>query len=154
MFFTSRFTIVELLVPAPIAGTNVQVKFTQQPQLQTIGDNYIVQIDAIETYTNDDLDFSPITGALPVATPARLQNAVLTLSIESTNQQEYIPLASLHRISSGAAPAPFVRDLWGMDNIFRVDWTKSFITLVSPDAGANFAYLFGVHYRYINTQQG
>lgn len=148
MFRTTRFSLVEIIIPATVTGTNANTYFAQQPQLQTIAGNYEVVIQAIETYTNDDIDLSPITSGVPVATPAALQNAVVTFAALADDQYKFIPLASLHRIQSAAAPAPFSHTLFLLDDPIRIDWTKSYIQTLAIPAGTPFAYLFGVHYFY------
>jgi hypothetical protein len=147
MFRTKRFELVELSIAATVAGQNSQVFFQNQPQLQTISQDRTIYVKAIEVYDVLDIAKSPITSGQAVATVADIQNGVLTLVNESEESFRRIPLASLHR-SFNSTASPSVYQLFLLKNIFRVDWTKSYVTLVATPVAAPFSYLFGVHYDY------
>jgi hypothetical protein len=150
MFRTKRFQLVELIVTATIVGNNQNVYFQNQPQLQSVLGDRTIYIKKIETYTNKALALSPLTSGNGVATPADIINGVLTLCVKGEEQLRQIPLADLNRVfaDTGAAFAPFVWEGFYVKNLYEVDWTKSYVTLVATPAAAPFSYLFGVHYDY------
>lgn len=154
-FEAKRFQLVELVIGIATTGAQSKVNFQNQPQLQSISGTRQVFVEAIETYTNEDLSTSPLTNGNAVATPAQLQNAVLTLSVDTNLNFDSIPLASLHRInrSNAGTSAPHVRDLFMVNQIWQIDWTKSFVTMPAAPAGQPYSYLFGVYYRYSTDEQ-
>lgn len=154
-FEAKRFQLVELVVGTAVTGAQSKVNFQNQPQLQSISGTRQVFVEAIETYTNEDLATSPLTNGSAVATPAQLQNAVITLSVDTNLNFDSIPLASLHRInrSNAGTSAPHVRDLFMVNQIWQIDWTKSFVTMPAAPAGQPYSYLFGVYYRYSTDEQ-
>lgn len=143
------FELVELLVSTSITGNNVDIYFTQQPQLQTIVNDKQIYVKGIETFSNGALTTSPLTSGNPVATPADIQNATLTLVVEGTETLKRIPLALLNRsFATGGAFVPLASNLFMLKNIFEVNWVKSYVTVVLAPASVPFSYLFGVHYEY------
>lgn len=154
-FKTTRFQLVELVIGAAISGNNSDIYFQNQPQLQSISGGRQIFIEAIETYANTDLAVSPITSGNPVANAAAIANATLTLSVDTNLSFKQIPLVTLHRAQSetGGVTAPFTRQLFRLNEIWQVDWTKSYITCSAAPVGAPFSYLLGVHYRYSTDQE-
>lgn len=146
---TPMFQLVELIIPATATGFNQFTYFQQQPQLQSTDQNQTVYIKGIETFSVQALTTSPITSGSPVASEANIQNGVLVLNIAGTLKFQNIPLAILNRvIQSPGAACPAVFDLFQLKNIFKVDWTKSYVTTVGAPINPPFSYLFGVHYSY------
>lgn len=150
MFRTKRFQLVELIIAATVAGNNQQVYFQNQPQLQSVLGDRTIYIKAIQTYSDQALALSPLTSGSAVATAGDIANGVLTLCVKGEESLRQIPLADLNRIFSdtGAAFAPYNWEPFYLKNLFEVDWTKSYVTLVATPAAAPFSYLFGVHYDY------
>jgi hypothetical protein len=147
MFRTKRFELVELIIAATVAGQNTQVFFQNQPQLQSISGDQTVYVKCVEVFDVLDIAKSPFTSGNNVATVADLQNATLTLVNDAQETLRRIPLAILHRsFNSTASPAVYQQFL--LKNVFKVDWTKSYVTLVATPAALPFSYLFGVHYDY------
>ncbi len=143
------FQLVELIIPATATGFNQFTYFQQQPQLQSTDQNQTVYIKAIETFSVQALTTSPITSGSPVASEANIQNGVLVLNIAGTLKFQNIPLAILNRVvQSPGAACPSVYDLFQLKNIYKVDWTKSYVTTVGAPLNPPFSYLFGVHYSY------
>lgn len=149
MFKTDKFQLVELIVNN-ISGNNQDIYFQQQPQLQ--GYNVAgqrVYIEAIETYSNSALTYSPITTSNVVATPDQLQNAVLTLAEGTEENRKQIPLAQLNRVYINATSfVPFPAPLMLFRNLSVVSWTKCYVTTVQQPSSQPFSFLFGVHYSY------
>ena len=147
---TPMFQLIELIIPATVTGFNQFTYFQQQPQLQSTTGNQTVYIKGIDILSNQALSFSPLTAGSPVAAPADLANAVLVLNIAGTLKFQNIPLSLMNRvIQSPGAACSSVYDLFQLWNIWEVDWTKSYVTTVSPPAGTlPFSYIFGIHYSY------
>jgi len=146
-----RFQLVELPVSAAIVGTNSDIYFQNQPQLQSISGGVQVFLTAIEVYINEDIALSPLTAGNGVATAADLINATLTLSVNTNYQFLKVPLAVLRRNetqTAGNVVASHNNDLFLINDILQVDWTKSFITVLGAPAVTPFSYLLGVYYRY------
>lgn len=150
MFRTKRFQLVELIITAAVTGNNSTVYFQNQPQLQSIQGDRKIYIKSIETYSSKAIAKSPLTAGNTTATPADIINAVLTLSVKGEESLRQIPLCDLNRTiaDTGANYAPAVWQQFLLKNIFEVDWTKSYVTVLSTPAAAPFSYLFGVHYDY------
>ena len=146
---TPKFQLVELIIPAAVTGFGQFTYFQQQPQLQSTQGNQTVFVKAIETFSVQAIPFSPLTASSPVASEANIANGVLVINIAGTLEFQNIPLAILNRvIQSPGAACPGVYDLFQLRNCWEIDWTKSYVTTVSPPIGAPFSYLFGVHYSY------
>jgi len=143
-----NFQLVELIVNA--VGINQQAYFQQQPQLQSTTGSQNVWIKAIETFSNQALPLSPITTANAVATPADITNATLTIVESGTENKKQIPLARLNRSFAATATfVPFPPPLFRFKNLYTVDWTKCYLTMVAASVTPTpFSYLFGVYYDY------
>lgn len=144
MFKTKKFALAEIIVPSTITGANQRINFLMQPTLQSISNDKTVWIKAIEVFSVEQLAFSPLTTSSPVATVAAIKNATLTLLIAGTEDLQQIPMAIMCRNINGTSlgvPEPFF-----LDNVFNVDWSKSYITMVAAPASPPFSYIFGVHY--------
>lgn len=152
MFRTKMFQLVEVVIGAAVVSANAQVLIPNQPQLQTVQGDKQVFVKGIETFTNQAVPVSPLTTANPVATPAQLKNAVLTLVVKGTENLKQIPLAILNRTfadqTTAANYAPYTWQLFLLKDIYEVDWSKSYITLVAAPSGQPYSYLLGVHYDY------
>lgn len=147
MYFKCRkYQLVENIIPATAASAG-RFFFTDQPQLRSQTDQ-VVYIDAIETFSAQACTTSPLSNAA-VAPVAAIRNAFLVLNVGGYEDLQYIPLAALNRVhaDTGAVFAPFVRDLFGLDSLIKVDWSKSYVQLPAAPAAPPFAYLFGVYYR-------
>jgi hypothetical protein len=143
-----NFQLVELIVNA--VGNNLQIYFQQQPQLQSTTGSQNVWIKGIETFSNGALTNSPITTANAVATPADIANATLTIVESGTENKKQIPLARLNRsFASATGFVPFPPPLFRFKNLYTVDWTKCYLTMVVASVTPlPFSYLFGVYYDY------
>lgn len=149
-FRAKYFTCIEVKVPAG-AVANKNYNFDPQSQVQTILGDQRVSIEAIENYPNGAIGFSPLTSINPVAAPGDITVAVLTLRYGSFEGTSQIPLAALTRfIPDAAAYTPAVWELPKFRDMVKIDWTKSYVTLVAAPATATaFSYLFGVYYDYL-----
>lgn len=150
LFRAKRFQLVELKVPAGVTGTNQQINFLNQPQLQSISGGRTVYVEAIETFNVNDVPLSPFTPGQPIASEADMINGLLTLSVDTGYDFQYIPLATLHRTLSQQTSdiSPVVGQLYGVNQVWQIDWTKSYVTMVGAPTITAFSYLFGVYYRY------
>lgn len=151
MFKSDKFQLVELLVGVGVTGNNQDVYFQQQPQLQSFGlTGQKVYIEAIEVFSNAAVTTSPITTSSPVATPADIQNATLTLVEDSDKEvRKDLPLAMLNRTwPSTPGFVPSQQLLYLLRNCFAISWTKCYVTVVLAPSVVPFSYLFGVHYSY------
>jgi hypothetical protein len=148
-FKSKNFMLVEVVAQVTTAG-NQNFFFQQQPQLQSYkSGGQKVYIDAIEIMSNKALSTSPLTSGTAVATAAALQNAVLTINEAGTLNKLMLPLVLLNRVQAedGANFVPGVQQLFQFADLWEVDWSKSYITLVAAQ-GTAYSYLFGVHYHY------
>lgn len=145
-----NFQLVELIIGASITGLNASVYFQQQPQLQSFNlPNQRVFIKAIETYSSNAVFQSPITPTNPVASPFDISNAVLTIVEQTSENKKQVPLAALNRVwPSAGGNIPPALDLFQFKNLFTVDWSKSYVTVLSTAPTRPFSYLFGVYYDY------
>ena len=145
---TTKYQLVELQVPAA-AGAGSRIYFQDQPQLRSQS-GQMVTIESIETIADNGLALSPLS-TLAVATAADIQNGVLVLNVGGYEDLQYIPLAVINRVlTDPAAYVPGVFDLFLLNDIYKLDWTKSYVQLQAAPSG-NIAYLFGVRY---STNQG
>lgn len=153
-FKTDKYQLVELICNN-ISGNNQQIFFQQQPQLQGFNlPGQRVYIQAIETFSNSALTFSPITTNNPVATFDQIQNTVLTIVEGTKENRKQIPLAQINRVWPIAGSfVPFPAPLMVFTNLFAVSWTKSYVTCVQQPTSQPFSFLFGVHYSY-NPSEG
>jgi hypothetical protein len=144
MLLTKNFQLVELVIPAN-AGANRDFNFQSQPQLQSVMGDKTVFVKAVETFNNECLTLSPLTATNPVASAAELQIAVLTLNEAGTENKKQIPLGLLNRVWD---TAPFTWQPFIFKDVWQIDWTKSYVTLVDAGPAQQFSFLFGVHYDY------
>lgn len=146
--------MVEVIIGANglTPGNNAKTYFQDQPQLQSYRNNRTVYIKAIETFPNTALKSSPLTSLSPTAAPADITNATLTLTIAGTEDQQFIPLASMCRMWGDPANySPWTWQPFIFTDIFAVDWTKCYVTTLDASAMTTppFSYLFQVHYDYL-----
>lgn len=148
IFKTRKFQMVELIIPATITGNNQQVYFQNQPQLQSIDGTRRTYTKMIETYTNDTLVGSPLSNGNAMATAADILNAVLVLSIGGENAENQIPLSDLCKVTAPGTFTPNNYVPYILKNQWRLDWTKSYVQIITPPLNLPKTYLFGVHYDY------
>jgi hypothetical protein len=88
-----------------------------------------------------------------MAAPADLLNGTLTLNVAGTLDYQQIPLTSLNRAyvdanaALGAAGTnnAHVNDLFLFEDLYQVDWTKSYVQLIKAPPGAvPYSYIFQV----------
>jgi len=154
MLYRAKYTsLAEIKIPAN-AKANKNFNFLFQQQLQTVMGDQRVIIEAMETYSEDSMAFSPLTTSNPVATNADIINAVLTLQFGTFQGISQLPLASLCRIIPNQNNyTPGVFQLFLFREMSKVDWTKSYITLVADAPTATeFSYLFNICYDYLPLQ--
>lgn len=148
--------LVELIVPATATGKNNQIYFQNQPQLQSISSNKKVYVLGIETYSSLHMSGSPLTSGNTVASPADIINATLTINVAGTLKFQNIPLADLVRIwaegltPDGSATNVHTDEVYEFVDLWQVDWTKSYVTLINAPGDAPFSYLFNVYYRIMD----
>ncbi len=150
-FKSDKFQLVELIIGAGVTSNNTDVNFQTQAQLQSFGlTGQKVYIEAIETFSSAAMPFSSLTGGNPVATPADIINATLTLVEDSDKEtRKGMPLAMLNRTWPVATTfVPPAQLLYQMRNCFAVSWTKSYVTIITAPPVVPFSYMFGVHYTY------
>lgn len=152
MYFRSKyFTTIEVKVPAN-ALANKNFNFDTQSQVQTIIGDQRVLIEAIETFSITQLTNSPLTSSNPVAAAADITKAVLTLRFGSFEGMSQRPLASMCRglPNTGASYSPAVFELATFRDMTKIDWTKSYVTLVANATTlTTFSFVFGVYYDYL-----
>lgn len=139
--------LIEVVLPG-VAGGNqsTKIQFPDQPYLR------YKQITGIEVVTSDDMSASP-AGKTPIS-PAQMKTSYLTLYLNdeanAKNVGEWIqnvPFSLLHRVQSGATPAPFVRQQYELMGQV-IYWEKCYITI--PTAFANVtdvSFLFNVYFK-------
>lgn len=140
--------MVELIVPASITGTNSQVYFQNQPQLQSISGKERIYIKSIEAYTSDTLTGSPLSNGNRMATAADIINATLVLSIMGKNAVNLIPLSDLCKVTAPGTFTPNNFMPFCLRNQWSIDWTKSYVQIINAPLNLPMTYDFGVHYDY------
>jgi hypothetical protein len=154
-FKTRYFELVELIIGLNFAVQGAKVAFVDQAQLRSQPDQRITII-ALETFSNQVVPLTP-TGN-PVATPAQIKNAFLTLNVYSYDFLNKMPLAMINRIFGDTTLAanfvPYQERIFQLDDVERIDFTKSSVTFASTAAAAQFSYLFGFHYLMSPDKQG
>lgn len=146
MFKAKRSQLVELVIGTNITGNNQQVYFQNQPQLQSISGQQKIYIKKIKTFTDDFLSGSPLSSNT-VATAADIINAVLVLSVDGENAFNMIPLVDLLETQS-TTNTPWNWQPFLMKNVCLVDWTKSYVQVITAPGGTPFSYIFEVFYDY------
>ena len=140
---STKFQLFEVPIPAA-AAAGQRIYIGDQPQLRSQS-GQMVMIESIETFSNIALARSPFS-VLTTALNVDIQNAVLVLNVAGYEDIQGVPLAVLNRIQGAVAPNVFCQDLFTLNDLYRVDWTKSYIQLNGAPSGA-IAYLFGVRYK-------
>lgn len=148
MFRTRKFQMVELIVPASITGTNSQVYFQNQPQLQSISGKERIYCKMIEAYTSDTLSGSPLSNGNRMATATDIINGTLVLSISGSNSINLIPLSDLCKITAPGTFTPNNFVPFILRNQWSIDWTKSYIQIINAPINLPMTYNLGVHYDY------
>lgn len=153
MNYRAKYTcLAEIKMPANSAG-NKNYSFEPQSQLQTIMGDQRVIVEALETYSDQSLTKSPLTSTNVVATAADIMNATITLQFGTFQGIAQYPLASLVRIIPNQNDyTPGVFALTMFREMFKIDWGKSYITLVDTAPTTTvFSYVFNVYYDYLPT---
>jgi len=140
---STKYQLFEVPIPAA-AAAGQRIYIGDQPQLRSQS-GQMVMIESIETFSNIALARSPFS-VLTTALNVDIQNAVLVLNVAGYEDIQGVPLAVLNRIQGAVAPNVFCQDLFTLNDLYRVDWTKSYIQLNGAPSGA-IAYLFGVRYK-------
>lgn len=142
---TTKYQLFEVPVPAT-ATAGQRIYIGDQPQLRSQS-GQAVYIQSIETFTTSAQAKSPFS-ALTTALPADLINAILVINVGGYEDLQGIPLVLLNRIQNATPGQSFCQDLFGISDLYKVDWTKSYIQLNAAPSGA-IAYLFGVRYKTV-----
>jgi hypothetical protein len=152
MYKAPASQLIELIIPAT-AAANSPVYFQNQPQLQSVRGDKKIYIEGIETFNSYGLSGSPLTAGNPVPANADIINMTLTLNVAGTLQYQQIPMSSLVRvwadgIATGIVNA-HVEEIFGFEDLFEVDWTKSYVQLIgAPVSTPPYSCLFNVYYRW------
>jgi hypothetical protein len=150
MFREKRSQLLELIIPNTIISANQKVYFQSQPQLQSINMDRKVYIKKIETYSSSHMNGSPLTSGNAVASPAAIINGVLTLNVAGSEDLQYIPLGDMVNLFTDTGAAYTVRNWEGyfFEDLYQVDWSKSYVQLIGIPAATPFSYIFKVSYDY------
>lgn len=150
MFRDRRSQLLELIIPATIISANQKVYFQSQPQLQSINMDRKVYLKKIETYSSSMMNGSPLTSGNAVASPAAIINGVLTLNVLGSEDLQYIPLGDMVNLQAdtGAGFTVFSRQPMYFEDLYQVDWSKSYVQLIGIPAATPFSYIFKVSYDY------
>ena len=150
MFRERRSQLLELIIPATITSANQKVYFQSQPQLQSINMDRKVYLKKIEAYSSAMMNGSPLTSGNAVASPAAIINGVLTLNVKGSEDLQYIPLGDMVNLQAdtGGTFTVFNRQPYMFEDLFEVDWSKSYVQLIGIPAGTPFSYIFKVSYDY------
>jgi hypothetical protein len=140
---STKYQLFELAVPAA-AAAGQRIYIGDQPQLRSQSGQMVI-IESIETFSNVALARSPFS-VLTTALNVDIANAILVINVGGFEDLQGVPLALLNRVQGAALPNVFCQDLFTTDNLYRVDWTKSYVQLNGAPSGA-IAYLFGVRYK-------
>lgn len=141
---TTRFQMIELPVGTQALGVGSRLKIPDQPQLRT-QTNQVIVIQALRSYDAVATPNTP-TGAV-TASVAAVAAAFLVLNVAGTDTNLFIPLTDLviTATTDTAVQRAYNNTLYRLNNITKVDWSKSYLQLGAAVA-ANQSYLIGVHY--------
>lgn len=142
---TNKFQLIELVKDISYQSGGQRLYFQDQPQLRaTQGRD--VQILAIEAYSDAAIPVSQ--NGNTVVTEAGLKNAFLVLNIAGTEDLQFIPLVRLNPMHVDTDTTPFNEVLqFQLENVFNVDWTKSYVQFGGAPAAGPYSFLFGVYYK-------
>jgi hypothetical protein len=142
---TTKYQLFEVPIAAT-AAAGQRIYIGDLPQLRSQSGT-MVHIQSIETFSAQALTKSPFS-VLTTALPADIRNAILVLNVGGYEDLQGIPLARLNSVyaDTGATFAPYVNDQFFLNDLYKVDWTKSYVQLNAAPSGA-IAYLFGVRYK-------
>ena len=144
---TKRYQFVEVNIPAAVAaGGKVFIK--DQPQLRTQTDQLVI-IESMETYDVAALAVSPSGVAMP--STANLANTILVLNIAGYDNMQYIPLSVMNPLASSDTAVQRIWNVQGkflFDQLWQVDWTKSYLQFGALQAGG-ISFGLGVYYRVV-----
>ena len=135
---------LELPVPAGFEGGKINFTDTQTTLMRCDGDKDVA-IYSIVAYHNLVLPLS--AGGNPVATPAQVNNAFLTLYILGNQQINQVSLQRFLNQQNGAANQWNAREFFRTAPL-RVDWTNSFVELAAPGTAETDAYSFIFEFEY------
>lgn len=149
MFKTKRHTLI--YVPAAAntpALTNIPIP--QQSLLQDISGKEPVYIRRIDAYCSANMTGVVQQPGVAIASEADLNNGLLTLMIQATEQYKWMPLALMNPfIPDQANYASGQQFPFLLADLSTVDWTQSYITtIIAAPTVTAFSYVLGIHYLY------
>jgi hypothetical protein len=149
LFRFRNFELIEVQVGqngvAPGAGT--KIPFQDQKQLQSYLGGQTVYVKKLELYSDQALAFSPLTTTNVNATATNIINATVTLRVKGRLRFDNIPLARLNEIWADTANfVPYTNADFLLEDVFEVDWTQSYVTLLATPGAVPFSFVFGVAY--------
>jgi len=141
-----RYQLIETIIGAAGLAQGQQLYFLDQPQLRTQGDQLVI-ISGIEAFDINTASAGP--SGTQTASEADFKNAYLVLNVAGTDELKYIPWVKLKSIqtTNPAAAVSSAQLPFELDDISRIDWTKSYIQ-ASGAVTASRSFLLGVYYRY------
>lgn len=144
MIRTKQWQLVELQVTAAL-GAGQRLLFQDQAQLRSqTGQN--VYIAAMATYTRDAVPNSFLS-SFATAPTAEVMNAALVLNVDGREKEQLIPLVNLIYVEAPGTFQPFQRNLFYFNDLYAVDWTKSYVQVAAATVTAPpWSFLFGVWY--------
>lgn len=143
MIRTKQWQLVELQVNNNL-GAGQRLYFQDQAQLRSQqGQN--VFIAAMCVFVSSAVPNSFLS-SLAVSNIAETQNAALVLNVSGREREQLIPLVELVHLEAPGTFEPFNRNLFLFDDIYNVDWTKSYVQVAAATTTAPFSFLFGVWY--------
>ena len=140
----TRFQLIEVAVPAAGLAVGQRLYIPDQPQLRT-QTNQIIILKRLQPYDNVTNPTTP-SGAATV-TVANLASSYLVINVAGTETMQFIPFVNLVNTvtTSTAVQRSYSNSQRLINNITRVDWTKSYIQVGSAIA-AGVSYMIGVDY--------
>jgi hypothetical protein len=143
MIRTKQWQLVELQVNTNL-GAGQRLYFQDQAQLRSQqGQNVFIAAMCVFVASTVPNSF---LSSLVVGTIAENQNAALVLNVSGREREQLIPLVELINLEAPGTFEPFNRDLFLFDDLYNVDWTKSYVQVAAATTTAPFAFLFGVWY--------
>jgi len=142
---------VQIYIPAP-ANTPAltQLPIPQQSLLQDVMGKEPVYIRSIDAYSSANLTGIIAQPGLAIASPADINNGLLTLSVEATLDYKQIPLSRMNPFIPDAANySAAVQDPFLLADMSTIDWTQSYITtIIAAPTTTAFGYVLGIGYLY------
>lgn len=146
---TPRTSLVEVVIPTTFNGTLQKVKFLNQEQLMSVTGKR-VYLKGVSLLSADFMPSSPLTSGLALASAIDIGNATVTLSAENDVFLDQCPAPEMVGLRNNLATTSFSQNgIMLLDDVYNIDWTKCFVTVIAAPIALPISYLFNFYYGYM-----